>query len=1412
MDFLNDSSDALFGDDSNNNINPNMSGGENEPFSNLMNDNVYGAESSNSNMNNNNTINPMMQQSNSPANFMSNIEQNNSVQNMNNIGRNSMTPSYEFNGGNKFNEMPLSPQAILSQKSLSSGTNLNSQMNSRNVNNMNTNVDPQHTGSNYSMSPHDMFSPGGNSNQQFLDMNNNNNNNNMGGNSIDINPAAVMSPNSNSMQHNPSINSNKNMSSSPQQILSNSNSQIFNTMGQNIQYNKSISRNSVAGSQSPNTPGMNNFNANPKENNNTNIAQPMRSNEVFADRAAVFAALQNRQQQQQKQQSQMQHSMQVSPQQQFQQQQRQIQINQQQNNFQAVQRASMPSSRQTSNENQNQNTPAQMSNNNNNAQIPTNSSNTPTSGVNPAQAFLQQLSPEIQQRISAELNSKQYELFMKSLIENCKRNNILLQRIPEIENHKINLFILFMFVQKLGGSENVSNNQQWTAICQKLQVSDTQRLIAIYYKYLAPYEKYLKSPNGLKESKAKKLFLQNLFQEVLRKYQVFNGQNNSQTDLINTNNNNNNNNDSSLNLQNQNRVPQQMPMQQKSFQQGQQIQRPPSTSQIQNPQQQMAFQNQQQQLQQQIQQQVDASMQSSKSKSKANAIKKPRKPKPKKKSKKELENLQNMNSPQMPPQLTVEDQKRLMQEKLRSQQELLKMRYEQEYAKLPKTYERTTIKNYKPINRPVHNISGYDLNYVSQIGEKLEGVKPIFLFVPELGTINLRALSIALESSNLSEVNTALNTLLIVTSDSKLDIKLNKNRFLLNVLSILGIEVIEQISKGVSSFNDRKMNTKHCDEYDVDSMLNDNFTSYGKTNDRINSIFENYMKNTGQDKDKNENLKIKVDSLTGIDIEQVPLMITPEQSPMGKLEHVFKDDDEDGMDYPVKGEEEEIKKVTNDLKLLPESPINNYNINANLDKLKDNLKTPSYLSTLRLIREEIESPFSKVNTRGAEDYLVMLVDQLCMISTILRNLSFSEENSIIISKNKYYKRFLSDLLWILIINDEGIKFLRKKFNLKKDTIITLSNITHEFSIDSNIDCFLIMMLILSFGEPKSDKIENNKNDALTYYEYPLEYGKYQNFGIDVFAKLLSLRRPNCEYINKILFSSKEDEEDNKKENIDERSNKDNNNEGILRILLKIYNDGNKDKILIDIISFLISAIPFIQVNNTPSIIESSSPLISQSLLCLTTIMSSMNNNNKDNNEITTTNSNNNLPLRWLKSEENIGFNLRRLSDALNKISIHTDNNLKSLKVIFGNISSQCLNLLNLLIEKSIEFNTIEDNKIYIELGSVMGLLPNVSQCIDVISNKMNSKEIVSETWRIYELRERIVGHIFDDTEEEEELQEKLENTSDQEDEDKDKDESEKSIDNKVEQEEDEDSINKDKEESNNDNEGNLVSVEQEIPV
>lgn len=878
-----------------------------------------------------------------------------------------------------------------------------------------------------------------------------------------------------------------------------------------------------------------------------------------------------------------------------------------------------------------------------------------------------------------------------------------LQAIPEIQGKKVNLFILFMLVQRLGGGEQVSRTQRWDLLSQKLQIQDPQQLASVYYKVVLPYERYLTSPEGLKESQAKKIFFQQFFQELIRKIQANpkpEGNTFSQSQASTPN--------SSATPTGMNSFKQQQTMQQ---------------------------------MQQQTQQKAAL----------APKPKKPRKPRQKKKTKKELEMERKQQEDMLRKQQQVileqqQKQRLLVEQQLQRQKDMIRQQYQQELAKLPKVYKRGLSRNYKPTQRQMHLTNGYDMNYLSQIGEKIEANKPIFLFPPELGSVNLHALTMSMQSNDLGEVNTALNTLLVTSADSVLKVPLEKYPDTLDTICILGMKLLKDLfirntsgssqlsvlKEGLSSKDTGPIAVKepstekngdtsaqspdyhiseYCEEYDVEELLNDRSISYSKTDERINEIFDLYNQYADNDTEKTV---VLVDSLTGEDLHQsTTFALTPAQTPKTEEldtsaeEERYKTNKEEGpLDWNV---------LSDPINSFPGQPLSD-------------LYAPSYLQSLKSVNDEIDTPFTKVNTRGAEDKNVSISDQLSTISMILRNFSFSEKNSKLMAKNVFLKRFYLDLLWMLFLNHKMFVFHRKAFNFKKDTLVTLTNISHAYKIDSQLECFLILMLVLSFGVPRKSMSEQASH-VLTYTENALNKGHYSGFSADIFAKLLSLDHPNRRLFKDVLLlfpSSKNDSSGD--ENLQD--------ETVYR-LVQAYCGEDSFKLFNDVVSFLLSLIPFMQIEASSNMIEELAPVISQSLTCILTLINFL-----DSSEAAVRDSNfENIPLKLLTAEENVGSSLRRLSKVLSSIGIRTDKNLLHLKRLLVSISSKAIEATSLLIEKSLDLAAKSEGGMFgvcETLASIPGLLPSESQNYTFDTRSVTDPEISKQNERLHRVRNRVL--------------------------------------------------------------------------
>ncbi|OXT10106.1 hypothetical protein B9K06_26635, partial [Bacillus sp. OG2] len=75
---------------------------------------------------------------------------------------------------------------------------------------------------------------------------------------------------------------------------------------------------------------------------------------------------------------------------------------------------------------------------------------------------------------------------------------------------------------------------------------------------------------------------------------------------------------------------------------------------------------------------------------------------------------------------------------------------------------------------------GIDILNVERLGEQLDDMKPVFLYFPELGKVDIKALALSISSGITAEINVALNILLIISSDPNIQIPFDKCIILLD--------------------------------------------------------------------------------------------------------------------------------------------------------------------------------------------------------------------------------------------------------------------------------------------------------------------------------------------------------------------------------------------------------------------------------------------------------------------------------------------------------------------------------------------------------------------------------------------------------------------------------------------------------
>lgn len=652
----------------------------------------------------------------------------------------------------------------------------------------------------------------------------------------------------------------------------------------------------------------------------------------------------------------------------------------------------------------------------------------------------------------AQIAQLQHELFQMTLSDFMARRGTPITQFPVINNKKVNLLALQMLGRKIGGMQVVLKNLQmlnqnsskiteWSSICHKLGLFEgfdfqtnhkakqqvEKQLASCYLQYVLPYEQYTLTEEGQKDIQSRRLQFQR---------QIF------------------------MRLQQQQM---QKPQTALSTPQSQQAQTPMSTSIQAMP---NEFQSQKTEFHN-LSESVLRQMQS------PEVMKSP----PNRSSSK-ASNLANASTPissipmkgtQMSPGKNESPRLQLKRPSTSSPQSRNSKRASQSQQKTPKMNSKkvsnaqdsttpNTIRKYVPIKKQLDSYGKMFLKGISELGDEIDLTKPVYLFAPELGSLNIHALIMALKSytpNNPGEVSSALNTLLVTTTDASFHFSLTDAPELLDALVNLGTKLLDQITHQV--FN------KH--DYEVEFA--------GKP-DVIDKIFQKYV---GNDSMRGEDVNYVVDSLTGEVIEdedsemEIDELFTPEETTSASPCRV-----------------EVIPKITE-------------------------FQLPDFMSSLRNFRDENKYHFSKVQTKGASNDNVFLVDSLITTTMTIRNLSFTDESSDFMSYSPSFKKFIFKIVKSVAANLEAFTFERKRLCLLKDCLLMLDRNANNMELDTLEEAFLVFILLSSFGPNLTDGMDRTVNKA-SIPSCSLATYSYLPFAVDCFVKIL-VREPK----NKALFQA-----------------------------------------------------------------------------------------------------------------------------------------------------------------------------------------------------------------------------------------------------------------------------------------------------
>ncbi|KAI5959364.1 SWI1 [Candida theae] len=389
--------------------------------------------------------------------------------------------------------------------------------------------------------------------------------------------------------------------------------------------------------------------------------------------------------------------------------------------------------------------------------------------------------------------------------------------------------------------------------------------------------------------------------------------------------------------------------------------------------------------------------------------------------------------------------------------------------------EANVLRNYVPFKRIIDTHGNHHMKELSMLSGEIEATKPIYLFAPELGTINLQALCMAIKSDQgiqSSEVVNALNTLLVTTSDANYTFAINDCIELLDSLCKLGKEVLHKVVHGSSSKRD-------VVEEDVTKL---------NTHSTIDDVFNKYVGGGA----KGEDISYVVNSLTG------ELMCE-------------EDEDEDQINTLFDFVEGDNAGSPQSTQSSPPPPSSSSSSSSSVSDEPKEFHIDDYSTALQNFKFENRNHFSKLQTKSATNDQVFLIDELITITMILRNISFSEFNKEVLANNGLFRGLLFSIVKNIAMHRDKFMFSRKRLCLLKDCLLMLDNISYFVQLQSLEEAFLAYVLITSFG-PKIKQV-------WTIPRCNLDTHSYFSFAIDAFTKLLVREPYNRSLLHAIMTGS-----------------------------------------------------------------------------------------------------------------------------------------------------------------------------------------------------------------------------------------------------------------------------------------------------
>ena len=586
------------------------------------------------------------------------------------------------------------------------------------------------------------------------------------------------------------------------------------------------------------------------------------------------------------------------------------------------------------------------------------------------------------------------------------------------------------------------------------------------------------------------------------------------------------------------------------------------------------------------------------------------------------------------------------------------------------------LKNYLPYTFIQDKPGGVDIINIERLGEQLDDMKPVFLYFPELGKVDIKALALSISSGITAEINVALNILLIISSDPNIQIPFEQCTILLDSLSLLGKNIIETLATPNS-------------DYKLESSKESNIESMSHKS-RIDKVFEKYSKGHNS-----SDYTIQVDSFTS------QIVINPARS----------------LD--------ENKKVPNFITIegeIYDSPVPVISNNNNVDTsnatgfeeysslMSDSFhqfEIPKYLHMLHECRAQADDLGFNIYKKSYLDKQVVLIEELSTISLIFRNLSFAGNNNLVLATSGKYLDFIFTLIYATIAKPDIFLFARKRLSFMKDSLTVFSNIIHAVDVRSDMEMWLILALTFSFSSTLN---EHEKELCFMTSKVEPVIDKYHAHSVDILSKVICGSFVNKKKLSNILTGKASDK------NV------------ITMITMNFGDTCFEDGLLLkSTFSLFVSVLPTIRIHQGIECFSEIFQTCLESLLGCLTLTEILENGSTFKR---------NVALDILTSPESLGMILQHLSFVYAAIYVNIKDSSSEVQAL---MSARCAELANNLIECAINYavtnETVDED--LTKLCGVSRLLGSVENVISMLMTVRMPQQISEQVVRTLNISNKL---------------------------------------------------------------------------